>query len=220
MKLINVRRGQFVYYDNILHKVYAVKPFFKQSVHLIRLHDFEQVMVTAKEITYYKPKDKDSFIVNGKRYTLNSNRRAIVGDYILVIKPNPDSLDSHHLNAIELVSSVEDTGVISNKSNGIKHNEYWVLDAGKTEGATVIDKQVAGEKLLEEDLGILETVHPDLAMPQIGDVYQKNDEEPFFQAMVLAIKGRTVYLGGDKTVQVEDIMDTDKWTYVINIREQ
>lgn len=38
--------------------------------------------------------------------------------------------------------------------------------------------------------------------------------------MVLAIKGRTVYLGGDKIVQVEDIMDTDKWTYVINIREQ
>ena len=52
-----------------------------------------------------------------------------------------------------------------------------------------------------------ETVHPDLAMPQIGDVYQESDEESFFQAMVLAIKGRTVYLGGDKTVQVEDTMD-------------
>lgn len=220
MKLINVRRGQFVYYDNLLHKVYAVKPFFKQSVHLIRLHDLEQVMVTAAEITYYKPKDKDSFIVNGKRYTLNKDRRAQVGDYILVINPTPDSLDSHHLHAIELVSSVENTGVISNKSNGIKHNEYWVMDPGKSEGANVIDKWVVDDTLLEDELGISKIVHPDLAMPKIGDVYQKNDETPLFQAMVIAIKGRTVYLGGDVTVQVEEMMDSKKWTYIINIKEQ
>ena len=71
MKLINVRKGQFVYYNNQLHKVYSIKPFFKQSVHLVRLTDFEQEIVTAKEITYYRPKHLDSFVCNHNRYTLD-----------------------------------------------------------------------------------------------------------------------------------------------------
>src|SRR5690625_1356527 len=90
MKLYNVRKGQFVYYNNELHKVYSVKPFFKQSVHLIRLKDFEQILTTAKEINYYKPKHLDSFICNHERYTLHKDVKAKVGDYILVINPRPD----------------------------------------------------------------------------------------------------------------------------------
>src|SRR5690625_6898007 len=82
MKLYNVRKGQFVYYNNELHKVYSVKPFFKQSVHLIRLKDFEQILTTAKEINYYKPKHLDSFICNHERYTLHKDVKAKVGDYI------------------------------------------------------------------------------------------------------------------------------------------
>src|SRR5699024_9664867 len=130
MKLINVSKGQFVYYENELHKVYSIKPLFKQSVHLVRIRDFEQAIVTAKEITYDRPKHLDSYIGIGQRYTLDKTARAKVGDYILVINPKPDSLDHHHLHAIELVSSMEENGVISNKSNGIKHTEYWVMTPG------------------------------------------------------------------------------------------
>src|SRR5699024_1646763 len=125
--LINVRKGQFVYYENELHKDYSIKPFFKLSLHLVPIRDFEQSILTAKGITGYRPKHLDSFICIGQLYTLDKTDRAKVGDYILVINPKPDSLDHHHLHAIELVSSMEENGVISNKSNGIKHTEYWVI---------------------------------------------------------------------------------------------
>lgn len=220
MLLINVRKGQFVYYKNELHKVYSVNPFVKQSVHLIRLYDMEQVLATAKEITYYRPKNLDSFIVNGKRYTLNKDTQAKVGDYILVINPKPDSLDHHHLHAIEMVSSIESGGVISNKSNGIKHNEYWVMEPGLLDGGTPIDKQEEGELTLEEELDIVDTIHPNLTMPRIGDIYQKNDEDDVLQVMVVGLQGRTVFLGNGEKVQAEEIMDTDNWSFVIPETDQ
>ena len=222
MKLINVRRGQFVYYQNKLHKVYSVKPFFKQSVHIARLEDFEQELVTAREINYYRPKHLDSFICNGKRFTLHKDIRAKVGDYILVINPKPDSLDHHHLHAIELVSSVEENGVISNKSNGIKHTEYWVMTPGLLEGATIIDHQFP-----EEDSGLkveehewTEQVQEESPLPKIGDIYQKNDTTPFFQAMVIAIDGQTIYLGGNIQISAEELTNSDHWTYLLNVYEQ
>lgn len=219
MKLINVRKGQFVYYNNQLHKVYSIKPFFKQSVHLVRLEDFEQILVTAKEINLYKPKHLDSFLCNHNRYTLHKDTRAKIGDYILVINPLPDSLDHHHLHAIELVSSMEEHGVISNKSNGIKHNEYWVMTPGLLEDATIIDQQYPDatvEKKQAEQSGIM----PEATTPKIGEVYQKNDSEPVLQAMVVAIKGRTIILGGDYEVEVEEITDTDRWSFILNVRDQ
>lgn len=218
MKLYNVRKGQFVYYKNRLHKVYSVKPFFKQSVHLIRLHDLEQVLTTAKEIDYYKPKHLDSFILNHQRYTLNKNVRAKVGDYILVIDPRPDSLDHHYLHAIELVSSIEETGVISNKQNGIKHNEYWVMVQGQEDGATIIDLQkpeTEENKQIEESALIENT-----DSLKIGDVFQKNDSDPIVQAMIIAIKGRTIYLGGHLEVSKEELMNEEKWSFIHNIFEQ
>lgn len=219
MLLINVRKGQFVYYNNELHKVYSVNPFVKQSVHLIRLYDLEQVLTTAREITYYRPKNLDSFIVNGKRYTLNRNTKAKVGDYILVINPKPDSLDHHHLHAMEMVSSIEENGVISNKSNGIKHNEYWVMEPGLLDGANVIDKLEPGDQLLEEDLNIVDSVDPNLSLPKIGDIYQKNDEKEVLQVMVVGLQGRTVFLGNGDKVQAEEIMESDNWSYVNYSRE-
>lgn len=220
MKLINVRKGQFVYYENELHKVYSIKPFFKHSVHLVRLRDYEQNIATAKEITYYKPKNLDSFIFKGKRFTLNQSARAKVGDYILVINPKPDSLDYHHLHAIELVSQLEDNGVISNKSNGIKHHEYWVMEEGLLDKAKLIDKQ--DESQLEEiDSNDLSAeIHVDITTPKVGQVYQKNDSNPVIQAMVVATVGRTIYLGNSMKVQSEEITDTDKWTHILNVNEQ
>ncbi|HLR69923.1 MAG TPA: hypothetical protein VK085_00650 [Pseudogracilibacillus sp.] len=219
MKLLHVRKGQFVYYNNKLHKVYSVKPFFKQSVHLIRLSDFAQEIVTAKEIELYKPKHLDSFICNKKRYTLRKDVQAKIGDYILVIDPRPDSLDHHHLHAIEMVSSIEENGVISNKQNGIKHNEYWVMVPGLEDGANIID--LPDGNLSEEESEIVEkAAETEAAMPHMGDVYQKNDSEPIIQAMVIAIKGHIVYLGGDLKVPLDEITNTDKWSFVHNIFDQ
>lgn len=226
MKLLNVRKGQFVYYNNELHKVYSVKPFFKQSVHLVRLKDFEQQLATAKEIDYYKPKHLDSFVCNHKRYTLHKDVKAKVGDYILVIKPKPDSLDNHHLNAIEMVSSIEGNGVISNKENGIKHNEYWVMVPGLEAGATMIDLQnpnaeIVNDPVKDGSAGLKESeIFQGARLPKIGDVFQKNDSEPLLQAMVVAIKERTIYLGGELQVDVDDLMDNETWSFVLNVLEQ
>jgi len=219
VKLLNVRKGQFVYYNNKLHKVYSVKPFFKQSVHLIRLHDFEQELVTAKEIDLYKPKHLDSFISNHKRYTLHKDAKAKVGDYILVINPRPDSLDHHHLHAIEMVSSIEENGVISNKQNGIKHTEYWVMVPGLEDGANIIDTQ-DGVLTESEEMPIEEPHVSEDSILHMGDVFQKNDSEPVIQAMIIAIQGRTVHLGGDLSASVDELADQEKWSFVHNIFDQ
>lgn len=215
MRLINVRRGQFVYYENKLHKVYSVKPFFKQSVHLIRLSDFEQVLATAREIDLHRPKHLDSFMYNGHRFTLDKNKKAEVGDYILVINPKPDSLDHHHLHAIEIVSSIETHGVISNKANGIKHSEYWVMTPGLLEGARKIDWQDP-ELRTEEDDAIDQLLEQEMTKPQIGDIYQKNDVEPILQTMIVAIEGDIVFLGGGFKIHMNELTDSDRWTPVIH----
>lgn len=222
VRLINVRRGQFVYYNNQLHKVYAIQPFFKQSVHLVRLEDFEQQLTTAREIDLYKPKHLDSFISNHQRYTLRKDAKAKVGDYILVINPRPDSLDRHHLHAIEMVSKIEENGVISNKQNGIKHNEYWVMMPGIEEGARIIDLQnpdpeyEAGAHEKNQGVDVFEEEH----IPKIGDVYQKNDSDPLIQAMVIAIIGETILLGGDLKVPIDELMDSNRWSLMHNMLDQ
>lgn len=222
MKLINVRRGQFVYYNNELHKVYSVKPFFKQSVHLIRLEDHEQQLTTAREIDLYKPKHLDSFISNHQRYTLHKNMKAQVGDYILVVNPRPDSLDRHYLHAIEMVSRLEDNGVISNKANGIKHNEYWVMVPGILDDAVIIDLQNSDP---EYEAGVYEASHDVIVSeeqysPKIGDIYQKNDSDPLIQAMIIAIKGETIILGGNLEVPVDDLKDSEKWSLMHDALDQ
>src|SRR5699024_9978878 len=215
INFINFTYGHVVYFKHLLYIVFSFIPFFNHSLHLIRLSDLRQEIVKVKDITYYLLKHLDSFMVNHQRYTLDKNIRAKIGDYILVINPKPDSLDHHHLHAIELVTSLEDNGVISNKSNGIKHNEYWKMTVGLIDDATKIDKQHP-----DHDSSIIENaddegpLHPDLRTPKIGDVFQKNDSEPVFQAMVIAIQGRDIYLGGDLKVASEDLTDTDQWSYI------
>lgn len=219
MNLLNVRKGQFVYYNNKLHKVYSVKPFFKQSIHLIRLEDLEQQLATAKEITLYKPKHLDSFVCNYKRFTLQKDAKATIGDYILIINPKPDSLDHHHLHAIEMVSKIEANGVISNKSNGIKHNEYWVMVPGFSEGATRIDKILhpGSEEENEYNAGEPELPPHAIYTPKIGDVFQKNNSDPIIQTMIVAIQGDTVYLGGDIEVKADKLRNSDVWSFVLNV---
>lgn len=218
MRLINVRKGQFVYYENKLHKVYAVKPFFRQSVHLIRLSDLEQVIVTAREIDLYRPQHLDSFVYNRQRFTLDKNANAEIGDYILVINPRPDSLDQHYLHAVEIVSSIEEKGVISNKMNGIKHNEYWVMVEGLKQDATEIDWQNPDLRVEEDEL--IEQLLDEPLMPKVGQVYQKNDSEPLLHTMVVAIQDQTVYLGHGETISVSELSQSDNWSLIINPLEQ
>lgn len=217
MRLINVRKGQFVYYKNKLHKVYSIKKFLKQSVHLIRLEDYEQQLATARNIDYYKPRHLDSFVYIQKRYTLDKNVEAKVGDLILVINPKPDPYDHHHLHAIEMVSSIERNGVVSNKSNGIRHHEYWVMVPGLEDDATIIDLQHQPEDLADEqEIKHEEPELPETYIPKIGDVYQNNDSDPVTQAMIVAIIGQFVYLGGNLEVKMNILIDSEKWSHVPN----
>lgn len=219
MNLLNVRKGQFVYFKNRLHKVYSVTPFLKQAVHLVRLHDRAQQLATPKDIDLYKPKHLDSFIFRGEPFTLNKNARAKIGDYILVINPMPDPLDNHRLHAMEMVSSIEENGVISNKSNGIKHQEYWVMTRGLEAGATSIDLQ--DPHLAEDARDLLDERHdgPQTHVPKIGDIYQKNNSVPLLQSMVVAVKGQRIFLGGNLEVNVRVLTDSTKWSYMFNIKD-
>ncbi|GAA3314825.1 hypothetical protein GCM10020331_008360 [Ectobacillus funiculus] len=51
---------------------------------------------------------------------------------------------------------------------------------------------------------------------QLGDVYKKKDNDVLIEAMVIAIKGQTIYLGGGLEVPHEELMDTDKWEFQYN----
>lgn len=223
VRLFHVRKGQFVYYQNKLHKVYSVKAFFKRSVHLIRLEDFEQVLTTAAEIELYKPQHLDSFIFNHKRYTLHKDVKATIGDYIIVTNPSPDYIDQHHLHAIEMVAAIEKNGIITNKANGIKHHEYWVMVPKLLEGAKIIDfKHLDSESTSggeDEDEQQPSSVQAKIRPPQIGDVYQKNNSQPILQAMVVAIQGDTNYLGSGIKLTTKELTESNKWSFMYNILE-
>lgn len=218
MKLFNVRKGLFVYYENELHRVYAVKPMYKKSVHLIRLRDLTQQLASAAEVERYQPKENDSFIFNKKVYTLSKDRKADVGDYILITYPQPDILDHYSLNEIEVVATVESKGVITNNSNGIKHTEYLLMVPGRDENSHPIEYH--DMSIAQDDTAHLETSNTisDL-LPIIGDVYQKLDDTSI-EAMVVAIQGDTVFLGGGLEVHQEELMDPEKWDFLYNLLDK
>ncbi|HEX7063820.1 MAG TPA: hypothetical protein VF199_02020 [Bacillales bacterium] len=222
VKLYQVRKGQLVYYNNELNRVYSVKPVYRQSIHLVRLRDLEQQLCNAGEIERYKPKHLDTFLFNRKRYTLHYDKKAEKGDYILITKPDPDYMDHYFLNEIEKVASVEKNGVVTNRSNGIKHREYMVMVPGREEGSTPIDYQ--DDKGLEDpDMYEDQPQDNDSDTDQItdiGDVYTKNNSEPPIEAMVVAIHGETVILGGDLQLSKEELADTEKWTFLYNLLEK
>ncbi|MGW9103358.1 hypothetical protein ACWGPZ_30955 [Priestia megaterium] len=224
MKLYQVRKGQFVYYNNELHRVYSVKPLYKQSVHLVRLRDLTQHLTKAARVERYKPQNLDSFVFNRQAFTLCNDRKAEEGDYILITNPHPDSLDYYSLNEIEIVSTVEKNGVITTKSNGIRHSEYLLMVPGRKEDSRPIDYQDGGN-MVDEDLNTfesdqLETNNPDLEMPNIGDVYKKNNSDILIKTMVVSIHGETIFLGGDLQLSKEELADTTKWQFLYNLQDK
>nr|WP_263324020.1 hypothetical protein [Neobacillus sp. Marseille-Q6967] len=223
MKLYQVRKGQFVYYNNLLHRVYGVKPMYKQSVHLMKLRDLTQHLTTAAQVERYKPRELDSFIFNHKAYTLRNDRKAEVGDYILIHNPMPDSLDTYSLNEIDVVETVDKQGVITSNSHGIKHNEYLLMVPGRSNGNHPIDYQhienVEADNLQTIDFNNLSKANDEM-LPTIGDVYKKKDNDVLFEAMVVAIRGETVFLGGGLELSQKELTGSEKWEYLYNFYDK
>ncbi|MFJ5759257.1 hypothetical protein ACIQAA_08930 [Neobacillus sp. NPDC093182] len=221
MKLYQVRKGQFVYFNNELHKVYGVKPMYKLSVHLIKLRDLSQHITNAASVEKYKPKEYDSFIFNHKAYTLKKDRKAKSGEYILINNPMPDSLDTYSLNEIELVETADNKGVITSNSHGVKHNEYLLMEPGRAADSNPIDykdKANDGDESLT-DTGTLGLPTSEL-LPSLGDIYKKKDNDSIVEAMVVAINDQTVYLGGGFEVTQEELINTEKWEFQYNLLDK
>lgn len=219
MNIFNVRKGQLVYFNNELHQVYSVKPFFRQSVHLIRLRDFKQELTTARTISLHRPQDLDSFTFNRNVYTLDKERMAEVGDRVMVIYPSPDYLDHHYLNAIETVATIESNGIISTEENGIKHKEYWVMVPDVLEGARNIDlydKSIAPE----EDATFSDDIASEVEKPRIGDIYEHITRSPSSTLMVIGIQGENIYLSGGYKVKKKDLGNQDNWRYKNHVSEE
>jgi hypothetical protein len=223
MKLYQVRKGQFVYYNNELHRVYGVKPMYKLSVHLIRLRDLTQSLTNSASVEKVKPKELDSFIFNHKAYTLSHDRKAEVGDYILIHNPMPDSLDTYSLNEIDVVETVDKQGVVTSNSHGIKHNEYLLMVPGRANGSTSIDYQnsegVDATNL--QDVDSNDSHNPNNEhFPAIGDIYKMKSHDEGYEAMVVALKGGMVYLGGGLELSQEELMNIDKWEFLYNLLDK
>ncbi|SOC08385.1 hypothetical protein SAMN05880501_10571 [Ureibacillus xyleni] len=217
MKLYQVRKGQFVYYNNELHKVYGVKPMYKLSIHLIKLRDLSQHITSAASIEKYIPKENDSFIFDHKVYTLRQNQRPSAGDFILINNPAPDTLDHYSLNEIEVVETVDNKGVVTSDLDGIRHSEYLLMAPGRAPDSHPIDyKDMAGIDENYDDAGP-QIIHPYAELStQIGDIYKKKDNDMLIEAMVIAIKGHTIYLGGGYEVPHDELMNTDQWEFQYN----
>ncbi|RPJ99096.1 hypothetical protein [Priestia endophytica] len=221
MKLYQVRKGQFVYFNNELHRVYSVKPVYKQSIHLVKLKDLTQHLTNASKVEKYKPKHLDSFIFNQKTYTLHKDQNAEEGDYILITNPSPDYLDHYSLHEIEIVSSVETKGVITTKSNGVKHNEYLRMVPGRDHDSHPID--YLDKNMADSDLTSNDSVQPTNItqgeMPSVGDVYKKRDGDRSIEAMVVAIDGDTIILGNNLELSLNELNDSEIWEFQYSLLE-
>lgn len=219
MKLYQIRKGQFVYYNNELHRIYGVKQMYKQSVHAIRLRDLTQVLTTAASVEKYKPKEHDSFVFNRHVYTL-SKRNAEEGDHVLIHNPKPDSLDTYSLNEIDVVESSDKNGVTTNNSHGLKHYEYLVMEPGRADNSNPIDYQsmegVDAENLDDSALGPVITTSSE-QLPRVGSIYRKKVDDELLEAMVIAIKGQKIYLGGGLEVPLDELSNSDKWEVVYHL---
>lgn len=221
MKLIQVRKGQFVYYNNELHKVYSVKPLAKKSILMFRVKDMAQVSCKAEEVTLYKPKHKDTFQFLGSRYTLREDMQPEEGGYILITKPDPDYMDHYALNEFEKVEAVEGKNVITTRQNTVKFREFLVMAPGEEEGSNDIaylDKSKVPAEQLEADAKLEEEIKErDAIRPSIGDVYLNLDNTA--TAMIVAVEQEGVVLGNGERITFQALFKADNWSYLYNIND-
>jgi hypothetical protein len=221
MKLLQVRKGQFVYYNNELHKVYSVKPLAKKSVLMYRVKDMEQVASKAEDVTFYKPKHMDSFMFFGARVTLREDEMPEEGGYILITKPDPDYMDHYSLNEFEKVETVEGKNIITTRQNTVKSWEFLVMVSGQHSDSNDIayyDKSKVSAEQLEQDAQLEDELREKSAIkPSIGDVYLNLDNAG--TAMVVAITNEEVTLGTGEKLTFHALYKADNWSYLYNIND-
>lgn len=221
MKLYQVRKGQFVYFNNELHKVYSVKAMFKKSIHMYRLKDMNQVLTRAEDIELYKPQPMDSFIFYGKRYTLKKDKQPEKNDYILITRPAPEFLDHYSLNEIEKIAKVEDGNVITTHDNAVRKEEFLVMERGQAEDSNDIaykDASLLSDEKEEAEARLANEIKVELTViPSVGDIYYNSAEN--VRASVVAIKGELVYLGHGEQISMKELEDDEDWTMVFNTKD-
>lgn len=216
MNLLQVRRGQFVYYKNELHKIYSVRPLSRLSVLMYRIKDMEQVSCRAEEISLYRPKHLDSFMLLGVRYTLRKDVRAEEDGYILITNPDPGHLDHYSLNEFEKVGRLEDDKVYTTLHNTVRPKEFLVMVPGvqaESNGIDYRDQSLVSESQLEADRQLEINAEKEAAInPSVGDIYINLDNG--IKAMVVAIVDDEVVLGHGERINSSDLIKSDSWTLI------
>lgn len=216
MNLLQVRKGQFVYYKNELHKVYSVRPLSRLSVLMYRIKDMEQVSCKAEEIKLYRPKHLDSFMLLGSRYTARKDVEAEVDGYILITHPNPGHLDHYSLNEFEKVGQIIDGKVYSTLHNTVKPKEFLAMIPGVHEGSNQIDyldySLVTAEQLEADRQLEIDAEKEAAIMPSVGDIYINFDNG--IKTMVVAIIDGEVVLGHGERMKSEDLVKSDSWSLI------
>ncbi len=216
MNLLQVRKGQFVYYKNELHKVYSVRPLSRLPVLMYRIKDMEQVAARAEAIEYYRPKHLDALMLLGVRYTLRKDERATEGGYILITNPDPGHLDHYSLNEFEKVDKLEGDRVYTTLNNTVKSKEFLVMVPGEQPGSksidyldlsAVTDEQLEADRKLEEDAEKEAAVNP-----SVGDIYINLDNG--IKAMVVAVIEDEVVLGHGERIKSAELFKSDSWNVI------
>lgn len=216
VNLLQVRKGQFVYYKNELHKVYSVRPLSRLSVLMYRIKDMEQVSCKAEEISLYKPKHLDSFMLLGIRYTVRKDEPAVVDSYILITNPDPGHLDHYTLNEFEKVGEVLDNKVHTTLHNTVKAKEFLVMVPGLQPESNQIDYKdysIVTEEQLEKDRQLEKNVEKEaIITPSVGDIYINLDNG--IKAMVVAVIDDEVVLGHGERMKSNELFESDSWNLI------
>ena len=216
MKLLQVRKGQFVYYKNELHKVYSVRPLSRLSVLMYRIKDMGQASCKAEDISLYRPKHLDSLMLSGVRYTLRKDLDAVVDGFILITNPDPGHLDHYSLNEFEKVAELVENKVYTTLLNTVKRKEFLVMVPGVQSGSNEIDyldKSLITESQLEEDRDLEAKAKQEAAAnPSVGDIYINLDNG--IKAMVVAVINDEVVLGHGERIKIAELFESDNWNLI------
>jgi hypothetical protein len=222
MNLLQVRKGQFVYYKNELHKVYSVRPLSRLSIKLFRIKDMEQVNCRADELTLHRPQHLDSFLFQGARYTLRKDKQAEVDGYILITRPDPGQLDHYTLNEFEKVGELIGDKVYTTLYNTVKPKEFLVLEPGVAPDSKEIDyldPSIVTPEQLESDRQLEANFSEEASKtPSVGDIYLNLDNG--IKSMVVALVDDEAVLGHGERVKSVDLFKSDSWNVIYSTGEE
>ncbi len=222
MKLLQVRKGQFVYYKNELHKVYSVRPLSRFPVLLYRIKDMEQVSCRADEIKLHRPQNLDSFMLMGTKYTLKKGAEPLEDGYILITHPDPGHLDHYSLNEFEKVQEVIDQKVYTTLLNTVKPKEFMTMVPKVDENSNPIsylDESLITEEQRAIDIQLEKEAEADAAIkPSVGDIYINLDNG--IKAMVVAVIDDEIILGHGERMKADELIESDSWTLIYITNEE